>query len=282
MPIDPAIVGAEPKPIAFKFEERDTILYALGVGAGADATDLKFTTENGLTTLPTFGVIPPFKALMGLLEVPGLDINIIMLLHGEQYLEIKKNPLPVKGSLISKPKIAALYDKGKGALIELDVETVDEYEEPVFFNKFSLFIRGEGGFGGERGPDPGNEPPAREPDKVVEIKTLPQQALIYRLSGDVNPLHSDPAIAAMAGYDRPILHGLCTFGVAGRAVLQTYCDNDPALFKAIRVRFSRPVFPGETIVTEMWQTAPDTIIIRSKAAERDEYCLTNSAVWIHA
>ncbi|RJP32160.1 MAG: 3-alpha,7-alpha,12-alpha-trihydroxy-5-beta-cholest-24-enoyl-CoA hydratase [Actinobacteria bacterium] len=282
MPIDPAIVGAEPKPVAFKFEERDTILYALGVGAGADAADLKFTTESNLTALPTFGVIPPFKALMGLLEVPGLDINLVMLLHGEQYLEIKKDPLPVKGSLISKPKIAALYDKGKGALVELDVETVDEDDEPVFFNKFSLFIRGEGGFGGERGPEPGNEPPAREPDKVVEIKTLPQQALIYRLSGDLNPLHSDPAIATMAGYDRPILHGLCTFGVAGKAVLQAYCDNDPTLFRAMKVRFSRHVFPGETIVTEMWQTAPDTVIIRCKAAERDEYCLTNSAVWINA
>lgn len=278
MPIDLSIIDRELRPLEFSFDEKDTILYALGIGAGADPADLKFTTEENLATLPTFGVIPPFKALMEMLEVPEIDINMVMLLHGEQYLEIKKSPLPTSGSLISKPKIANVYDKGKGALIELEVETIDLNDEPVFFNRFSAFVRGEGGFGGEKGPEPGNEPPDRPPDEIVQAKTLSQQALLYRLSGDYNPLHSDPRVASKAGYEMPILHGLCTFGIAGRAVLQTYCDNEPALFKSMKVRFSRHVYPGETIATEMWQVSPNRIILRSKSVERDEYCLTNAAV----
>lgn len=282
MPIDLSVIGKELPPMEYVFQPKDVMLYALGVGAGVEPGELKFVYENGLQVLPTFGVIPPFPALMGLLGVEGVEINVVMLLHGEQYLEIRKHPIPTQGKLISKPKIAAVYDKGKGALIELDVETVDENGDVIFFNKFGSFVRGEGGFGGERGPEPGNEPPDREPDRVVEMKTLPQQAAIYRLSGDYNPLHIDPNIAAMAGYEKPILHGLCTFGHAGRAVLREFCDNDPTRFKAIKVRFSRHVFPGETIVTEMWKESEEKIIIRCKTAERGEYCLTNAAVWLNA
>ena len=282
MPIDLKVIGTELTPLPYEYQPRDVILYALGVGAGYEPDELKFVYENGLEVLPTFGVIPPFPALMGLVGVEGVDINLVMLVHGEQYLEVRKWPIPVQGKLTSKPVISAVYDKGKGALIEMEVETVDESGEVVFFNRFGSFVRGEGGFGGERGPDPGNEPPDREPDKVVEMKTLPIQAMIYRLSGDYNPLHIDPAIAGMAGFDRPILHGLCTFGHAGRAVLREFCGNDPSKFKAIKVRFSRPVFPGDTIVTEMWQEAEDMVILRSSTKERPgEYCLTNSAVWLN-
>jgi acyl dehydratase len=281
MPIDLSVVGKELAPMEFNYQPRDVILYALGVGAGVLPEELKFVYENGLEALPTFGVIPPFPALMGLVGVEGVDINVVMLLHGEQYLEVRKHPIPVQGKLISKPRIANVYDKTKGALIELEVDTVDEAGDVVFFNRFGAFVRGEGGFGGERGPEPGNEPPERDPDKVVEEKTLPQQAMIYRLSGDYNPLHIDPNIASMAGYEKPILHGLCTFGFAGRAVLREYCDNDPKKFKAIKVRFSRHVFPGETIVTEMWKVADDQVIIRCKTKERGEYCLTNAAVWLN-
>jgi len=282
MPIDLKVIGTELTPLPYEYQPRDVILYALGVGAGYEPDELKFVYENGLEVLPTFGVIPPFPALMGLVGVEGVDINLVMLVHGEQYLEVRKWPIPVQGKLTSKPVISAVYDKGKGALIEMEVETVDESGEVVFFNRFGSFVRGEGGFGGERGPDPGNEPPDREPNKVVEMKTLPIQAMIYRLSGDYNPLHIDPAIAGMAGFDRPILHGLCTFGHAGRAVLREFCGNDPSKFKAIKVRFSRPVFPGDTIVTEMWQEAEDMVILRSSTKERPgEYCLTNSAVWLN-
>lgn len=282
MPIDlDKAVGAELTPLTYEYDQNKVVLYALGVGAGADADDLKFVYENppGLSVLPTYGVIPPFPALMGLLAVPGVEINLPMLLHGEQYLQIRKQP-PVSGKLTTYPRVAGIYDKGKGALIELEAETRDEAGDVVYYNVFGAFIRGEGGFGGEKGPAPGNEPPERAPDKVVEMKTLPQQALIYRLSGDINPLHADPGFASMAGYDKPILHGLCTFGHAGRAVLKEYCDNDPERFKSVKVRFSRPVFPGETIVTEMWDMGGGTIVFQAKTAERGEVAISNAAVTI--
>jgi multifunctional beta-oxidation protein len=281
MPIDPSIVGKEMAPMEYSYIPRDVILYALGVGATVEPDDLKFVYENGLQVLPTFGVIPPFPALMGIIMVEGVQINPVMILHGEQYLEIRK-PIPIQGKLITKPKIAALYDKGKGALIELDAETIDENGEVVFFNKFGVFVRGEGGFGGEKGPDAGNEPPERAPDAVVEEKTLPQQAAIYRLSGDYNPLHIDPNISGMVGYEKPILHGLCSFGFLGRAVLKAFCDNDPAKFASIKVRFSRHVFPGETIVTEMWKEADDRIVVQAKTKERGETCISNAAVMLNA
>lgn len=280
MPIDPGIVGKELKPLEFHYQAKEIMLYALGVGAGAAADELNFVYENELVVLPTFGVVPPFPALTGIIGLEGVDINLAMLLHGEQYLELYR-PIPVEGKLTSYPKIAALYDKGKGALIEIEVVTRDTKEEPVFLNRFGVFIRGEGGFGGDKGPEPGFVPPEREPDKVLSLPTLPQQALLYRLSGDFNPLHADPNFAAMGGFPRPILHGLCTMGFACRAVLREYCNNDPARFKAMKVRFSRHVFPGENIVTEMWQEKPDEVILRSKTAERGEYCLTNAAVWLN-
>lgn len=280
MPIDPKLVGRELPPLEHAYTNKDVILYSLGIGAGAESADLKFVYEGNLEVLPTFGVIPPFGALMGLIGMEGMDFNPAMLLHGEQYLELYK-PIPAEGKLTSHPQISAIYDKGKGALVEIDVVTKNTKGETIFMNRFSTFIRGEGGFGGDRGPEPGNDPPDREPDRVVSLKTLPQQALIYRLSGDFNPLHTDPDFAAMGGFEKPILHGLCTFGFAARAVLKEYCGNDPAKFKAIKVRFSRHVFPGETIVTEMWQEKPDQVVIRCKTAERGEYCLTNAAVWLN-
>ncbi len=280
MPIDPKLVGKELSSLEYTYNNKDIILYALGVGAGAKEDELKFVYESDLQALPTYGVIPPFGALFSIVGMEGMDFNLAMLLHGEQYLELYR-PIPVEGKLISYPKISAIYDKVKGAVVEIEVVTRDSKGEAIFKNLFSTFIRGEGGFGGERGPEPGFEPPDRSPDKIVEMPTLPQQALLYRLSGDMNPLHADPGFATMGGFEKPILHGLCTFGFAGRAVLQEHCSNDPAKFKAIKVRFSRHVYPGETIVTEMWQEKDDQIIIRSKTAERDEYCLTNAAVWLN-
>lgn len=284
MPIDISkALGAELTPLAYEYDQNRVILYALGVGAGAESDDLKFVYENdpGLSVLPTFGVIPPFPALMGLLAAPGVDINLLMLLHGEQYLEVRKHPVPTAGKLTTYPKIAQIYDKGKGALIELEAETKDEAGDVVYYNVFGTFIRGEGGFGGEKGPAPGNEPPDRAPDKVVEMKTLPQQALIYRLSGDINPLHADPNFAAMAGFDKPILHGLASFGFAGRAILGEYCGNDVEKFKSIKVRFSGPVFPGETVVTEMWDEGGGKIIFQVKTAERDSMAISNASVQLN-
>ena len=280
MPIDlKKALGAELEPMSYELTQDKVILYALGVGCEPEGDELPFVYENGLKVLPTFGVVPPFPALMGMLSVPGVDVNPIMILHGEQYLEIRKHPLPTSGTLISKPRVANLYDKGKAALVELDVVTEDKDGNAIFFNRFGTFARGEGGFGGEKGPPPTNEAPDRAPDAVVELPTLRRQAAIYRLSGDYNPLHIDPQFAAMAGYDRPIIHGLCTFGVVGRAVLKTYCDNNPEKFKSIKVRFSRPAWPGDTIITEMWKESDSKILVRVRTKERpDEFTLTNAAV----
>jgi acyl dehydratase len=280
MPIDlEKAVGAELAPMKFELTQDKVMLYALGVGAVPEGDDLPFVYENGLKVLPTFGVVPPFPALMGVMGVPGMDVNPIMILHGEQYMEIRRHPLPTSGTLISKPKIVNIFDKGKGALIELDVLTEDEDGNEIFYNRFSTFARGEGGFGGEKGPAPANEAPDRAPDVTVESPTLKRQAAIYRLSGDYNPLHVDPQFAGMAGYDRPIIHGLCTFGIVGKAVLNACCNNEPEKFKSIKARFSRPAWPGDTIITEMWKESDSRILVRARTKERpEEYTLTNAAV----
>lgn len=282
MPIDVAkAVGAEMPALTFDYDHKTVILYALGVGAGTSPDDLKFCYENppGLSALPTFGVVPPFPALMSIFGVEGIDINPMMILHGEQLLEVRKQPPLPAGRLTSRPRVANIYDKGKGALIELDVDTVDEGGDAVYFNRFGVFVRGEGGFGGEKGPAAGNEVPDRPPDKVVEQKTLGQQAMLYRLSGDPNPLHVDPNFAGMAGFEKPILHGLCTLGFACRAVLKEYCDDDVEKFKSVKVRFSRNVFPGETIVTEMWKDGSH-ILFQVRTLERGEVAISNAAVEI--
>jgi 3-hydroxyacyl-CoA dehydrogenase/3a,7a,12a-trihydroxy-5b-cholest-24-enoyl-CoA hydratase len=285
MPIDPEkALSADLDSVPYEYSDHEVMLYALGVGAGVPQTDpdqLNFTFEGELKVLPTFGVVPPFPSLVGLMGAPGMEFNPMMLLHGEQYMEVRKHPIPTSGTLTNKPKISAIYDKGKGALVLLDALTTDENGEEIFFNTFSVFLRGEGGFGGESGPKPTDAAPDREPDKVVEMPTLPQQALIYRLCGDRNPLHADPNFASMGGFEMPILHGLCTFGVLGRAVLQEYCGNDTSKFKSIKVRFASHVFPGETIIVEMWKEADDKILIKAKTKERGLDVITNAAVMLN-
>ncbi len=271
MPIElDKALGAKLPETRFAWNEDTLILYALGagVGIGVDQTSpavLQYAYENGLKALPTFGVVPAFPALVGMMNLPGLSFNPMMLLHGEQHLEIVTRPIPTHATVTSRATVKAIYDKGKGALVVLGVTTSRDDGTVLFENEFGVFLRGEGGFGGESGPAPGNEAPNRAPDAVVEYPTMTHQALLYRLSGDKNPLHADPGFAAMGGFDKPILHGLCTFANVGRAVIQACAGDDPTRFRSIKVRFARPVMPGQTITTEMWRESDNEILVQAKA-----------------
>ncbi|MEA2625021.1 MAG: hypothetical protein QOD06_1066 [Candidatus Binatota bacterium] len=276
MSVDLNAVGKKLESSTFEYGEKDVMLYALGVGCGPD--DLKYVYEQSLEVLPTFAVIPAFPALFAM--GTAMEVNPMMVLHGEQRIELA-GPIPTSGTLTTTPTITGIYDKGKGALIVIDAETVDAKGRLVFRNSFGAFARGEGGFGGARGPGgPRNVTPSRPPDHVVERATLPQQALLYRLSGDMNPLHADPAFARMAGFERPILHGLCTFGVVGRAVLASCAGDDPGRFRAFEARFSGVVYPGETIVTEMWDEGGGRIVVQARTRERGDAVISNAAVTV--
>jgi acyl dehydratase len=277
MPITLDAIGKQIPPSTFEYDDRDVMLYAVGVGAGPE--ELQYVYEQGLKVIPTFGVVPSFPALMGLTSV--MQFNPVMLLHGEQRIEIKR-PFPTRGKVTTTGTVKSIWDKGSGAVIEIEADTKDEQGEVLCVNTFGAFVRGEGGFGGDRGPSgPKNVPPERAPDEVAEMQTLPQQAAIYRLSGDRNPLHIDPKVAAMAGYDRPILHGLCSFGHAARAVIQKCCDGDPDRLKAFEVRFSGVVFPGDKIITEMWRESDTRIIVQAKT-DRGDVVLSQAAATIAA
>ena len=205
----------------------------------------------------------------------------MMLVHGEQYLELHK-PLPVTGKLINKGRIVDVVDKGKGTTVTIGVSTYDEKGNLVCENEFTNFIRGMGGFGGTpvaRKPAAvdENKPPSRAPDAVVKEVVNSDQAALYRLSGDYNPLHIDPEMSKMGGFDVPILHGLCTFGIAGKHVLKTFGKNDSANFKSIKVRFAKHVFPGETLETQMWKEG-SKVYFNVRVVERDVLAISNAAV----
>lgn len=259
MPINPEAVGSTSDPVRHSWDSKDAILYALGVGAGAvDPLDeLSFTTENSngieQQVLPTMAVVLGVGGGGAFASIGSF--NPAMLVHGEQAIELH-SPIPVSGEVETVGEITGIYDKGKGALVEVrSVSTDTTSGQPLFTTTMSAFIRGEGGFGGDRGPSgPKNPPPERDPDHEQAYVTRTDQALIYRLSGDRNPLHSDPTFAAMGGFDRPILHGLCTYGFTGRALLHRLCGGDPARFTAMEGRFSSPVLPGERLTVRMWDT----------------------------
>lgn len=282
-----AMVGKSQVTFTYSYTTRDVALYALGVGAPADPLDqdeLRFVYERsqeGFRVLPSFAVIYTSQTIHDIISgrLGDIEFNPMMLVHGEQSLELKK-PLPPEGTVTCHPVISNIYDKGSGMLVVNDIIAKDEDGDDLAVLRSSMFIRGMGGFGGERGSsEKTNIPPEREPDAVMEEQTSENQALIYRLSGDINPLHADPAMAAIGNFERPILHGLCTFGFATRAILKHFCDNDPAKFQSIAVRFSKHVFPGETLRTEMWREG-DRVIFQTKVKERDEVALSYAGATI--
>jgi acyl dehydratase len=237
----------------------------VGAGAADPLQELEFTTENTSDkpqrALPTMAVV--IGPLGGGWDKIG-TFNPAMLVHGEQGITLHRE-IPVEGELEAVSEIVGIYDKGKGAVIVTESHaTLVDSGEPLFSTRMSAFIRGEGGWGGDRGPAGGqNQAPEREPDTTVTVQTRTDQALIYRLSGDRNPLHSDPAFAAMGGFDRPILHGLCTYGFTGRALLHELCGSDPARFKGMDARFSSPVMPGEALTVKVWHDGDGSAVFQT-------------------
>lgn len=271
MPINPDAVGTRSEPMQSSWSSKDGLLYAVGVGAGQDPLDrreLPFFSENSIDVdqriLPTLVVTLPNVG--GAFASIG-SFNPAMLVHGEERIVLHRE-IPVEGTVSTVGEITAIWDKGKGAVVELtSTSTLEGESSPLFDVVMSVYIRGEGGWGGERGPSgPRNQPPERDPDAVLVAPTRPEQALLYRLSGDRNPLHSDPSFAAMAGFDRPILHGLCTYGFTGRMLLHELCDSDPARFRSMEGRFSSPVMPGEELTVQVWRTGDGTAVYRTLAS----------------
>jgi len=262
----------------FSYDERDTILYNLGVGAKRTDLPLVFENDENFQVLPTFGVIPTFNAVAPF-SMSDLVPNFspMMLLHGEQYLEIRSFPIPTEATTVSYPKLVEVVDKGNAGIIVSGSTTKDKKTgKDLFYNESTVFIRGSGGFGGpSKGADRGAatrvyQPPQRAPDAVIEEATTEEQAAIYRLSGDRNPLHIDPEFSKVGGFKTPILHGLCFFGIAGKAVVRKF-----GMFKNIKVRFAGVVLPGQTLVTEMWKEG-NVVVFQTKVKETGKLCIAGA------
>ena len=258
MPIDlDKALGAELEPIEFSWTSSDIQLYHLGLGAGADpmnTRELSYLVDDTPQVLPTFGNVavsfhmtePPK------VQFPGIDIELSKVLHASEAVSVP-GPIPTSGTAKSVQRFTEIWDKGKAAVIVSESTVTDPSGTVLWTTKRSIFARGEGGFGGERGPATSAELPDRAPDIEISLPTLPQQALLYRLCGDRNPLHSDPAFAAAAGFDRPILHGLCTYGIGCKAIVDNLLDGDVSQVSSYGARFAGVVFPGETLQANIWK-----------------------------
>ena len=284
-------LGYEFPVASSSYTDRDLALYALSIGAAHDPLDpveLRYVYEmhgDGFQPLPTYGVIPALTAVMNYAKegktAPGMNYGLDRLLHGEQYTELLR-PLPTSAKLTHKIKVKDIFDKGKNALVVTEIKTYDESGDLLVINESTAVIRGAGGWGGERGPASDvNVAPERPADVTVTDKIGENQALLNRLTGDWNPLHADPGFAKAFGFDRPILHGLCTYGYAARHVIKAFSKGDPRFFKSIKVRFADSVFPGETLVTEMWKESDTKIVFRCKVKERDKVVISNAAIELY-
>ena len=269
------IMNLTSENVEISYSDKDSILYSLGIGLGNDPmnlNELKYVYENSQSVLPSMATNFQYHSPL-LLKT---NINFIMVVHGEQRLSIT-NALPVSGDFIANAKVIGCFDKGpaRGAIIEVETSVKNKKNNEEICKLVSTtFARGDGGFGGPDSPKKEIFIPDGEPDYVSEVSTKPDQALIFRLSGDYNPLHSDPNFAKAAGFEKPILHGMCTYGIACRSLVNKICENDASKLKRFDCRFSSPVYPGETIVTEMWKK-DKMIYFNSKVKERDKLVLKN-------
>ncbi|OLF11405.1 3-alpha,7-alpha,12-alpha-trihydroxy-5-beta-cholest-24-enoyl-CoA hydratase [Actinophytocola xinjiangensis] len=273
MPIDPTVaIGADLGETAFAWTSSDVLLYHLALGAGGNPTDpreLRYVLEDRLAVLPTFGVVAPGIRTFTppAVRFPGIEVDLRKVLHGTQSITVH-GPIPAEGTAVARSRIADVLDKGTAAVIVQET-AVSSAGSPLWTASSRIFVRDEGGFGGHRGPATVSMVPDREPDEVVEVATLPQQALLYRLCGDRNPLHADPEFAALAGFPRPILHGLCTYGMVCKSVVDTQLGGDPARVSGVATRFAGVCFPGETLRVRVW-TEADRLIATATAPERDD------------
>ncbi|CAD5122090.1 DgyrCDS10540 [Dimorphilus gyrociliatus] len=277
-----AAIGSKMRIENVELSTRDAMLYALSIGVSTTQENhLKFAYENSedFSVIPTMSVCLAFPVMPGIMKSDAVSIDYTQLLHGEQYTECFK-PLKSDEKYSIEGELVDVLDKGKGAIFITEAKMFDKNEELVSLNQFTTFVRGAGGFGGKRDSTVAKQPlptPDRQPDAVVSEKTSLDQAALYRLSGDYNPLHIDPNFSAMGGFEKPILHGLCSYGFAARAVLNKFCNDDVAKFKAMKVRFSKPVLPGQTLQTEMWLEG-DKVHFCTKIGETGQVCLSNGYV----
>lgn len=269
MSINPGAVGAESDSFERSWDSTTCLLYALGVGAGVD--ELAFTTENSQgidqQALPTMAIVLTGDSGSVLDHLGPFDWA--GLVHGSQAVELHR-PLPVEGRLRALTRITGIYDKGTAAVVVIETDAADAVsDERLFTTTASLFIRGEGGWGGDRGPSaPRDTAPDRDADHTVVYRISRDQALLYRLSGDRNPLHSDPTFALRGGFERPILHGLCTYGFTGRALLHTVCNGNPASFHRMDGRFSAPVYPGDELTVRIWAQGGEAVFRTTRTGDQ--------------
>jgi acyl dehydratase len=262
--IDLGLVGKKYGPISFEYTWKDVVLYALGIGAQAE--ELPFIYENakgGIRVFPSFSIVMGIGLLIELFK--DMKVDLTRFIHGEQAMKLYR-PIPPEGTTLVEGEIANIYDKGKGALIAWRKKVMTEGGDLLVETESGIFYVGEGGFGGDPGPNTeALEPPnGTEPDFTVSYFIPENQAALYRLNGDLNPLHVDPDFAKMGGFSRPILHGLCTYGHAVRAILYNACNGDVGRFKEFKARLSGVVYPGDSLVTEGWMGKVGRYLIRSR------------------
>lgn len=279
MPIDPSIVGADLGSFSTSWDADDVVLYHLGLGAGVPQTDpgeLEYCLEDRLKVLPSFSVNGPIGMLPRVRQLEGADFPLTALLHGEHEMIVHR-PLPAAATVTQRGRVAELWDKGKAALVVMEVDSLAADGTKLVTNRYHAFIRGEGGFGGEKGYSAPVVIPDREPDASVQRPTLVQQALLYRLCGDKNPMHADPAIAKLGGFDVPLLHGLCTYGIALKAAVDEILDGDVTAVAKYSTRFAQPVFPGDTLRVDMWREGSQ-VVLGVGVVGREGPVLTNTVL----